>query len=237
MYDNSRKYRRADDIKDIMVLLFYRLFSFMPISRKLARQHYVSNISAWKHYQAKYANNKYIEHQQALSRLLYGRRYTADYNSCEVIAVYNALSALHGISENGLVREYDFPELLGVFERSGITCRGLFGTSPYAMIRFMKSHGYAVESYTKKQWERICHTESLKHFTVNNDVFIFMAYNDARSILGMIHTMCITKAANGFQVHNDYEGSKCYPTIREAVEGYKNGKSRAVFIIGVKTIF
>lgn len=35
-------------------------------------------------------------------------------------------------------------------------------------------------------------------------------------------------------IHNDYEGTKSYKTLEEAVRGYKNGEGEPISLIGIK---
>ena len=216
--------------KDKLVLLFYKLLSFAPISKNIRTDHLEHNSNAWNSYKKMYPADKYIEHQTALSELYYGRKYTADYNSCEVIAVYNALIALG--------KKYDFPLLLESFEKKGISFYGAFGTSPYAIIKYLLALGYSIELCNYNKWRKMClddtySKDSYEKFSNRNETFIYMSYNNDRSLRDMIHTMCITKDGKHFQTHNDYEGSKCYPSLKAAVNEYKNGKSRMILIIGI----
>lgn len=209
-------------IKDVLVLFFYRIGSFIPVPRSLRMEHLRYNISAWADYRLRFSNDKYIEHQSALSNLLYGKRYYADYNSCEVIALYNALISIDDTNA-------DFPGLLEVFEHRGITCLGAFGTSPFAIVRYLKKKGYNVNIYKYLHLSRI-YGKDIEPF----DTYIVMFYNNVNSIRDMIHTMCITREAAHYRIHNDYEGSKCYPTLEAAISGYKQGRSRPVIIIGIE---
>ena len=243
---NKNTYKFTYSIKDAFVLLFYRMFSLIPVSRRIREEHLKRNKTAWESYKIRFPNDKYIEHQPALSEFAYGSRYGADYNSCEVVAVYNALVALGDIT--------DFPSLLERFEHKGITWLGAFGTSPFALIKYMRSIGYDINCLTYIKWQRICSsdndineiTDSTKksitskygnqynNFINNYDSYIFMSYNNARTIRDMIHTMCITKEQEKYRTHNDYEGAKCYSTLADAVNGYKGGNSRMILIIGIK---
>ncbi|MBR1599093.1 MAG: hypothetical protein IJ661_09310 [Lachnospiraceae bacterium] len=235
-------------IKNALVLLFYRVFSLIPVSRRIREEHLKRNNIAWESYKTRFSKDIYIEHQPALSEFSYGSRYGADYNSCEVVALYNALVAMGN--------KPDFPTLLERFEHKGITCLGAFGTSPFALIKYMKSIGYNIICYTYKNWMRICSsyndsieiTDFTKEYVNSKDYnqyndfinkcnsYIFMSYNNAHTIRDMIHTMCVTKEGKYYRTHNDYEGAKCYPTLKAAVDGYKDGRSRMILIIGIKKI-
>ena len=58
-----------------------------------------------------------------------------------------------------------------------------------------------------------------------------MAENRAGYLQEMVHTICITKEEEGWKAHNDYEGSKSYPSLKEAVLGYHKGAGRALGVI------
>lgn len=214
-------------IKDAFVLLFYRMFSVAPLSKKVRGEHLERNIKAWNNYKTHFSKDKYIEHQPALTDFAYGRKHNADYNSCEVIAVYNALKAL-GVG-------CDFPDLIDSFERKGITCFGSFGTSPFSLIKYLRNMGCNIVFYNYKKWKQVCsENSSYSEFVDGHEAFIFMSYNNAHSLRDMIHTMCITKEDGHYRIHNDYEGAKCYPTLVEAVDGYRGGESRMILIMGIK---
>ena len=243
---NKNTYIFTDLIKDAFVLLFYKMFSLIPVSKKVREEHLKRNNAAWESYKTRFQKDKYIEHQPALSDFVYGSRYGADYNSCEVVAVYNALVALGD--------KNDFPILLERFENKGITWLGAFGTSPFALIKHLNSMGYNVKCYTYKKWIRICSSNNYSNeitdttkksitskygnqynnFINKCDSYIFMSYNNARTIRDMIHTMCVTKEGENYRIHNDYEGAKYYPTLADAVNGYKGGNSRMILIMGIK---
>ena len=217
---NIKGYRITDNIKDKIILLCFRIFSSVPVSNRIRNKNLKNNISAWNSYILQYPDDLYIEHQRSLRGMMFGLRYTADYNSCEVIALYNALIALNNEID------ISFPELLLSFERKGITMGGAFGASPYALKRYLGNSGYIVDCYNYKQRYIIASDEY--------DAFIMMSYNNSGSIKDMIHTMCITKEDNSFKLHNDYEGSRQYKTLIDAVEGYNKGKSRMIIILAIK---
>lgn len=238
----------AYSIKDAFVLLFYKICSFFPVPKRIREKHQIHNEAAWKDYQLRFTEERYIEHQSAMNKLYYGKRYSADYNSCEVIALYNALISLddgynthnnNTTTNNNII---DFPLLLDIFEHRGITCSGAFGTSPFAIIKYLKSMGYSLEVLNYRKWCNISNDiangnnaeNTIYNFVENNRSFIIMSYNNAGTIRDMIHTMCITKENDNFRIHNDYEGSKYYPSLSLAVNGYKNGNSRVILIIGIK---
>ncbi len=227
-----------------MILTFYKLFSLLPLPRKYRSSNYIENQSAWKEYKTTHPNLKYIEDQPKLKSFRYGKKYSADYNSCEVIAVYNAL-----ISAQNLI---SYPRLLRYFEANGITCFGAFGTSPFALEKMLNKLNFKTETIklnsifhksklekgikkilkNKQDLSQANEDSYIKSFQENHDAFILMSYN-SKSIFDMIHTMCITKEGNNFQIHNDYNGSKIYPSLCETIVNYNNKKSRPIIIIGI----
>ncbi len=208
-----------------MILLFYKLFSFLPLSRKKRKANYLTNLAAWEEYKNTFSNSTYIENQPKLKNFRYGSKYSADYNSCEVIALYNVL-----VSANKVI---SYPKLLRHFEANGITCFGAFGTSPFALVKLLNKLNFNTEHYNftslflKKSNEKF-----IENFQNKHDAFILMSYN-TKSIFDMIHTMCITKEGDIYQIHNDYSGSKSYPSLHETIYGYNNNKSRPIILIGV----
>lgn len=220
-------------IKDGLVLLFYRLFSVISVPEKVRQKNYDNNMEAWNKYKNRFKNDIYIEHQDAMSLLSYGRRYCADYNSCEVIAVYNALIDLKRNKVD--IDLPDFPMLLSKFEKAGITWGGAFGTSPFALMKYFISENYNIKWFNYKKWNCLCNEETeYERFVNTYDTFIFMTYNNAKSVKDMIHTMSITKDTGYYQIHNDYEGSKKYDSLKAAVSGYKSGRSKMILLFGIK---
>lgn len=220
-------------IKDSFVKLFYRLFSVVSVSKDIRQRNYEKNINAWNDYKERYLSGGYIEHQAALTNMIYGRNYSADYNSCEIIALYNALRSF--IADEKDINAISFPKLLTQFEKRGITWGGAYGTSPFALFKYFKMAGFDIKGYSYRQWMRICAKEKDRaDFENVFDTFIFMAYNNAKTVKDMIHTMCITKENGQYKIHNDYEGSRSYDSLFSAVTGYKNGQSRLIIIFGIR---
>ncbi|MCR5702805.1 MAG: hypothetical protein K6G76_11770 [Lachnospiraceae bacterium] len=211
-------------LRDIAVLAFFRCFSFLSVSSRTRAKHFDINEREWESYTKKHPNDKYIEQQNAMKDLYYGRRYRADYNSCELIALYNALVAL---KDTSLINN-SFPSLIQAFEKKGITCGGAFGTSPYEIIHFLKSAGYKVTCVRYRKYNKV-----FQNIGDMYDTFILVTYNNALTVKDMIHTMCITKEDGQYHIHNDYEGNKTYSSLSDAVSGYKNGKSRMIMLICV----
>ncbi len=158
-------------------------------------------------------------------KLLGGRDLSGVENTCEVIAVYNALLALGR-------KEADFPQLLERFERRGISLGGYFGTSFGSLVRFCRGFGLDM---TVLKGSRLTRAYLSKIPAEPVRACIMMTENVAGDIRQMIHTVCITRERKNadyiYRTHNDYEGCRSYPTLQDAVFGYHKGKGRPLGVI------
>ncbi len=200
---------------------------------------------------------QWVEHQDRLGEMRYGR-YSADYNACEVIAVYNALLALaagradgresgaqvscgsaSGQKEEALAgesgtlagsasgqTELSLPELLSEFEHRGITAGGAFGTSPLCICRFFAKREFDTAFFCGRSLQREL---AAPHYSV----YILTVYNDGRDLGAMVHTVCVTGQGGRFTAHNDYEGTRQYSSLQEAVRGYRAGRAKVVCMTGI----
>ncbi|MCR5149018.1 MAG: hypothetical protein K6C35_08660 [Eubacterium sp.] len=184
-------------------LLVMSLFSGKLKKEMLAEQHRI-NKAAWREYLKKLKETGgFIENQREMTdfrygtnkgrigrKLFNGKEMTGADNTCEVIAVYNAINFL---SKGSNMDTVGFPELLRSFSEKGIAFRGMFGTSPGALIKYLKSKGYKVEKLkASKINEENCAALERKYKT-----FIFSSFNQGQNPFSMIHTMCITKEELG----------------------------------------
>jgi hypothetical protein len=199
--------------------------SVIGVPRGKRQQNKQQNDAAWARYRAAHQEDAYLEHQNDMKDMRYGN-HSADYNGCEVIAVYNALIALHG----GRL-EVPFPELLAAFEKKGITAGGAFGTSPGALRRYLKTKGFRVQMLCGKE----INDKTIKNIQKNNNTFLMTAYNDANDLGKMIHTVSITEKNGCFTVHNASDNA-VYPSLAAAVWGYRGGSGRAICLMGINYI-
>jgi len=191
--------------------------------------------------QRKMTGVQYGVHHSFLSKLfLQGRALTGKENICEVVGVYNVLQALHSernlpfnqgrIKEQTDAEQISFPELVAYFEGHGIWLRGYFGTFPTAMGKFLKRHGYFVKSL----WGFGLTREKVGKLQ-KEGAFLLVTMNNKRNLWDMIHTMCISIEENGYRIHNDFEGANLYPTLEEAVYGYRDGKGKPLLLYQICT--
>jgi ATP-binding cassette subfamily B protein len=210
-------------VSDKLLLTALSLLSVNGVSRGKRQQNKQQNNAAWERYRAAHRQDIYLEHQEDMQQIRYGN-HSADYNACEVIAVCNALAALH----DGTFT-VSFPALLSVFEKRGITAGGAFGTSPRALCRYLKTEGFRTQMLCGKK----INEKTIENLQKNNDTYLMTAYNDANNLGKMIHTVSITKKNGCFTVHNASDNA-AYPTLAAAVLGYRGGIGRAICLIGVK---
>lgn len=177
----------------------------------------------------------YIDYQFGLTDMYYGingSSITADDNTCEIIAMYNAMYYLNDGVDSP---RHDFPEMIAQIESKGPCLNGYLGTSPVIMNEYMKGEGY----HTKMiQGSKARNEKSIKKLQDDYETYIVTLYNDKNDLSAYIHTMCITKVEEDgdikYILRNDYdEYTQAYDSISECLEHYKDGNSKTISIIGV----
>lgn len=257
-----------------MIIQFLNVLSyFTRIGRKVSDRHYEINKETWeKHYVNRnkrgkniFCHEKYISNQDKLNCLLFGKtsrllnfffnrrgkELTADFNSCEVVAVMNALISL-GKSEDAS----GFPKLLRYFENHrGLALNGYFGTAPVAMWRFLKEHGVRIVFFdsaclwdnesldnigsldntesldntgTLYNTESLDNKESLYDIESKRKTYIIVFQNNKRKLSQGIHSVCAIVDINGARLLNDYENSPCYQSLSQAIKAYNNGRAKVL---------
>lgn len=241
------------------LLWYYELIS-KSLSEKVIEEQYKENLKAWKNHKEKMIQKNtmrdrrgaktklYIEKQSELADMKYGvsnklfdilffkgHAMSAADNSCEVIAMYNAMLAL-----NDPFQESDFPELLKYYSKKGIAFNGVFGTSPRAITSFPKEYGYK----TKTLEGALITENAVAKMAKEYQTFILVAYNIKDDISQMIHTVSITYEGNrntseesdlgSYVTHNTAGHYVRSATLYEAVKGFNNRKGDPVMLIGIK---
>ena len=183
------------------VLKSYDLMSAMcPISSKTIESNAAWNAKELTQTDASGNNvyipkaGSYIENQSEWGNVKFGCSPNSDmsYSGCEIIATYNALSALgENTSADTMVN------LISSYEKNGAALYGEFGVAPNAIERYMKNAGYQVQSTISLDQGKI------NEIGENSDVIIATVYNNKNDITGEIHTVCITKTQGGnYMAHN-----------------------------------
>ncbi len=224
-----------------IILWGMHILAFFRMPAALIEAHFLKNAMIWEQELAKKAGQTpWIEDQNAMSefaygrekkwltkKLLSGRALSAKENACEVIAVYNALLSLSEPESRP-----DFARLLRIFETRGISLWGYFGTSFGAVLSYFKKSPYEMRCFRGRQiTAELLQAAAKEGF----GTCVMMAENKAGDLKEMVHTICISKESEGkWMAHNDYEGSKSYESLEEAVFGYHNRKGRPLGVILLK---
>ena len=209
------------------------------VSKKISDSHLEENEKNWVAFNEKNRFG-YIENQHDLEDFHFGsynktfqkwfmgeKKFCAARNSCEVVAVYNALLNMKLVDE-----EHNFPKILNYFEKNATILKGYFGTSFSGIIKFFKRNGFEYKWVCGKNITR----EKVDEIEANFETYLFMSYNNIENIVDMIHTMCVTKEEKGFFIHNAFNGLIYFTSLYDAVVKYNevNGwKSRPIIVMGV----
>ena len=143
---------------------------------------------------------------------------------CEVIALYNALCWRFGEERISL------RQLIDIFEKRGMALRGKWGTSPKALLRWLKKSGFhAVMVSSASRFDEA---------SAGCDSVIVSFFNDRKNLLRGVHTVCMTREAAGFVIHNLTEVGRThgpYEKVSTGLEQATAGKAGPLCLIGMKT--
>ena len=140
------------------------------ISKRKTRDHLKKNEAIFQ----SNGTEGFIENQKDLKDVSFGKKNLA-FSGCEIIAAYNALVKLGGVSN------FSLPKLISEFEKDGMVFGGRFGTSPVAILQFFLKNGYKCD---------FAHDESaIRRIESQYDTFIVTVYNDRDNIKRQIHTI------------------------------------------------
>ena len=141
-----------------------------------------------------------IENQALWGKVQFGNSPNSNmsYSGCEIIATYNALSALgEPTSADTMV------SLISGYERDGAALNGEFGVAPRAIADYFIKEGYSVDMTVSTD------AATINKLGENSNVVIATVYNNQNDITQMVHTVCITKTDEGkYVVHNAYKQDK-----------------------------
>ncbi|MBR1675425.1 MAG: hypothetical protein IJ703_10790 [Eubacterium sp.] len=260
MSDENKKEKKNGIFSGLFDRITLRVFAIFSgkLKKSLITEQYEKNREAWKKFKPTLEETGgFIEKQSEMKNFAYGtnkgfvgkklfdgREMNGSDNTCEVIAVYNVTNYL-GVSTRG-TSIADIPLLIRSFSHKGVAYKGMFGTNPKALKRYLKEKRYTVEDLKGSKINKANCDKLEKKYRA----FIFSAFNKGQNPFSMIHTMCITvcdgesggsdqldgadeTGSKQYQIHNDYEGSKCYNSLYEAVTGYNDGEGHPVYLIAV----
>ncbi len=220
-------------IPNTVVLMFFTGISIItgPVKKRIRDVHYEENQELLAGECRHLLEGKdLIENQSDWGKVLFGshKKSNISYSGCGIIATYNALKVL---GDKGTPMTY----LIKYYEQTGITLKGGFGITPRAPYQFFKKKGYDVAKITTRR------TDIINEFGNRYTAFIVTFYWDKSNINSQLHTVCISKEADGFYIHNIYckkaDGSYTrqgsYASLTDAVNG--TGKNTVpLVIIGIR---
>ncbi|WP_408070835.1 hypothetical protein [Butyrivibrio sp. JL13D10] len=215
-------------IPNSIVLFFFSIMAFMtgPVKKDIVETHRNENERLLSGKSGKlFVPGRLIENQNLWSDIMFGSHIKSNmsYSGCEIIATYNALVCL-GNMNIGL------PALISYFERKGVTLKGGFGITPTAPAEYFKKMGYEVKRNTCRK--KIV----LDKIGDEYNVFLVTFYWNRENIKNQLHTVCISREADGFYIHNNYCRSNdgefmrqgAYHTLGDAIYGV--GKTAAPLV-------
>jgi len=215
-------------VPNFAVLGILNFFS-KSISSKLIDSNYKSNVIQWIKLKNEATVNGYIVRQSALKGMWLGRE-KCIVNSCEVIAVYNAL-LFYGV-------DIDFSKLISEFEKDGLSLWGKFGSPVKTMKSVLEKNGFVLnecKNINTFMEKTINNEQGPIGYTCNfesENPIIVTYYNDKTDITKMIHTVSIIKFNNYFKVFNAGIEKARFNTLQEAYN-WINQFPRKVIWIGV----
>lgn len=223
-------------VSNRVMLMLYRLFSILGVPRFVREKHFRENCERlektnWNFW---YERDALIENQREWEKICFGvgRRQSMSYAGCEIIATYNARKAL-----GDQLSKRDMAELIGAYEKRGVALWGAFGVAPTAIVAYLKNRGYTVETADG------ANEAAVENIAENHRVMIATVYNDKNDITAQIHTICITKNADGgFVIHNAYHRdekgrfreSRPYRMFQEAAAHLSGRNPKLIYMIGIQ---
>ena len=215
-------------------LRVYQILALIPVPRKTREHNYNSNIVELK--KAKWdfwtVPTALIENQSEWEKIMFGAgsHHNMRYSGCEIMAAFNVRKVLTGVCS-----PESMAALISEFEAKGAAKRGEFGVSPRAVEAYLRKHGFKVTTTDKVD------EKSLKTVDSQCQVLIATVYNDANNIMKQIHTVCITKEAGKYILHNAYRtnsngayiASAPYVTLSDAIRHISRYGAKLIYLIGI----
>ena len=114
-------------------------------------------------------------------------KYTACYNGCASIALFNAL-----LCKNCPL---PFPQIISRVEQEGcLSFQGKFGTSPYKLERILRSFPVSCSRHKK--------LSDLEQALEIHDAAILFVWNDCHNLAKGAHFFTVRKTSAGYEVYN-----------------------------------
>lgn len=225
--------QKAPKIIGSGMIFWYKLLSrFYRINEEESSENYNRNKANWD--EDKYTSYGFIEHQNELKDLRFGRNIPkfnklinkggescCANNSCGIIALYNLLKCLK-MTES-------FPDLIREIEPKGAVLGGYFGVSPHMMIKCLEDKGLETRRFKSKYLK----ADNLDASSGEFEAFLMFAYNDGNDISNLLHHVCIVKRNGYFKILNANDDN-LYDSLSKAVWGYNNSKGKPILVTAVR---
>ena len=159
------------------------------------------------------------------------------YSGCEIIAVINAL---HSMGYD--MKSVDVVDLISRFEKKGAIINGKWGTSPMALVNYLrKEKKCIVKCTTSTNYDKI------EKVVEDSDTIIVTLYNEKDDLSKEVHTINIEKATDDegktvFYNHNVWRKDKTgewiksdkYYSLEEAIkDAHHTSNSAPIMVMGI----
>lgn len=207
MKDRFEKWIAKSAPKALIIVVYFILDKFNITFRKKRESHRIYNLGVLSEPDS-VLEEGYINNQNAWDNVKFGKTSMA-YSGCEIMAAYNILRALNF----GKGPEF-MSRLIADFEKSGAALKGLIGTSPLAIRKYLKKKNVN----TRLVWNN-------ENVSKDTKKLIVTFFNNKETVKDMIHTVAVIKGTDGFKIYNAGV-SKSFENIQEALASVaKNPKT------------
>lgn len=206
-------------MKSRIFLWLWSVLTWFPVPEKAIRDN-----TAWNRKmltESLWREGEFIEIQQPFAALRFGRAYTMEYGGCGLIAVHNAM-----LEVGKPLSADDCLQMTEQLQRKGAAWFGKYGIHPAAIRRYLKGRSFStthVIGASLKELERL---------EREADVWIATVFN-GRRLKEQLHTVCITRTAEGRYVpHNAYQPGE-FASLAEAISHISAHGATALYTIGI----
>ena len=204
-----------------------------PVSEEIIHENAKNNLGNMKEL---YRAGKYIENQEDWGKVKYGNSDMA-FSGCEIIAVINAR---HSMGDD--MSKKEVVELISYFEEKGPFFQGILGTSPMALVDYLKENtDYNIECTATTDYSEI------EKIGKRSDTIIATVYNEKDDLWHQIHTINIEKTTDeeGKEVYYNHNAgwkdktgkrikSDMYNSLEEAIKDvHRTNNSASIMVIGI----
>jgi len=206
-----------------LILLFYRIVTFFTRVPKKTRVKHM-DLYAKTPIETINPENGLIYSQYGLSELPFGKGNMQD-NGCGPIALYNALVVLLK-KENLKPPQFMMSSVIEFLEKNGLALAGKFGTSPFAINKYLRQCGFKSRIITSEIPQKI------NDFADDYDTFVSIICNSDYSLSLGLHFICVVKEPDGtFTAYNPLTHGS---TLLSTLNNCSKYKIRHLCTIGVK---